>query len=72
MEGEDGKKYLGVRQQFVTLGQTRGDLVSLMTGVKPGEEVVSAGVFKLRPGAHVQVNNSAQPSSNANPTPDNT
>ena len=72
MEGEDGKKYLGVRQQFVTLGQTRGDLVSLMTGVKPGEEVVSAGVFNLRPGAHVQVNNSAQPSSNANPTPDNT
>ena len=72
MEGEDGKKYLGVRQQFVTLGQTRGDLVSLMTGVKPDEEVVSAGVFKLRPGAHVQVNNSAQPSSNANPTPDNT
>lgn len=72
MKGKDGKEYLGARQEFVTLGQTRGDLVSITSGVKPGEQVVSAGVFKLRPGAHVQINNTAQPSSSANPTPDNT
>jgi membrane fusion protein (multidrug efflux system) len=72
MEGEDGKEYLGVRQQFVTLGQTRGDLVSVTSGVQAGEQVVSAGVFKLRSKAPVQVNNTAQPTSSANPTPDNT
>lgn len=72
MKGEDGQEYLGARQQFVKLGPTRGDLVVVTEGVKAGEEVVSAGVFKLRNGAHVQVNNSVQPSSSANPTPDNT
>ena len=72
MKGKDGEEYLGARQQFVTLGQTRGDLVSVTTGLKAGEQVASAGVFKLRPGLRVQVNNSAQPTSSANPTPDNT
>lgn len=72
MKGEDGKEYLGARQQFVKLGVTRGDMVAIEEGVKPGEEVVTSGVFKLRPDAPVQVNNSAQPTSNANPTPDNT
>ena len=65
--GPDGKKYRGVRQQFVKLGGTRGDQVAVLTGVKPGEEVVTSGVFKLRPGAAVQVNNAIQPSNNAKP-----
>jgi len=72
MKGADGKEYLGVRQQFVKLGATRGDLVAIVDGVKPGEQVVSAGVFKLRNGAAVQVNNSAVPASSATPTPANT
>lgn len=72
MKGEDGKEYLGVRQQFVKLGVTRGDLVAITEGVKPGEQVVTSGVFKLRNGAPVQVNNTVQPTSSANPTPANT
>lgn len=72
MKGEDGKEYLGVRQQFVKLGATRGDLVSIAEGVKAGEQVVTSGVFKLRNGAPVQVNNTVQPSSSANPQPANT
>jgi membrane fusion protein, multidrug efflux system len=72
IKGEDGAEYLGARQQFVKLGATRGDLVVIAEGVKSGEEVVTGGVFKLRNGAHVQINNSAMPSSSANPTPDNT
>ncbi len=72
MKGEDGKEYLGVRQQFVKLGATRGDLVALTEGVKPGEQVVTSGVFKLRNGAPVQVNNVVQPSSSATPQPANT
>jgi membrane fusion protein, multidrug efflux system len=72
MKGEDGKEYLGVRQQFVKLGATRGDLVAITEGVKAGEVVVSSGVFKLRNGVPVQVNNVVQPSSSSNPQPANT
>jgi len=72
MKGPDGKEYLGVRQQFVKLGATRGDLISIDEGVKPGEQVVTAGVFKLRNGIPVQVNNTVRPGSSSAPTPVNT
>ena len=71
IKGADNKEYLGVRQQFVKVGVTRGDLVAV-TGIKPGEQVVSAGVFKLRNGAPVQINNKVQPSASAAPKPANT
>ncbi len=67
VKGPDGKSYRGVRQQFVKLGGARGDQVAVATGVKPGEEVVTSGVFKLRPGAAVQVNNAIQPANSAKP-----
>jgi membrane fusion protein (multidrug efflux system) len=66
-----GKAYRGVRQQFVKLGDTRGDQVAVLTGLKPGEEVVTSGVFKLRPGAAVLVNNSVMPGNSPNPKPEN-
>lgn len=69
VKGKDGS-YRGVRQQFVKLGAARGDMVAVLTGVKPGEEVVTSGVFKLRPGAAVVVNNSVQPSSSTAPKPE--
>lgn len=72
MKTKEGKEYLGVRQQFVKLGATRGDLVAITEGVKAGEQIVTSGVFKLRNGAAVQVNNVVQPGSNANPQPANT
>lgn len=72
MKGQDGQEYLGVRQQFVRLGPTRGDQIAILEGVKPGEQVVTTGVFKLRNGAAVQVNNEVTPSNNPNPTPVNT
>jgi len=59
-----------VRQQFVKLGGSRGDQVAVVSGVKPGEEVVTSGVFKLRPGATVVVNNSIQPGNNPKPRPE--
>ena len=68
---KSGKTYRGVRQQFVKLGGSRGDQVAVLTGVKPGEEVVSSGAFKLRPGAAVIVNNSVQPGNNPKPNPEN-
>jgi membrane fusion protein (multidrug efflux system) len=65
-----GKKYRGVRQQFVKLGSQRGDLVAVLSGIKPGEEIVSSGAFKLRNGAAVIVNNEVQPGSNPAPAPE--
>ena len=70
MKGPDGKSYSGVRQQFVKLGGSRGDQVAVVSGVKPGEEVVTSGVFKLRNGGAVLVNNKVQPSNNPAPKPE--
>ena len=72
MKDKDGHEYLGVRQQIVKLGATRGDLVAIDDGVKPGEQVVTSGVFKLRNGAPVAVNNTVQPTANPEPKPANT
>ena len=69
MDGPDGKKYKGVRQQFVKLGDSRGDQVAVLSGIKAGEEVVTSGVFKLRGGAAVQVNNNITPPNETNPKP---
>ena len=65
-----GKAYRGVRQQFVKVEGSRGDQVAVISGVNPGEEVVTSGVFKLRNGAAVQVNNEVQPSNNPKPKPE--
>jgi membrane fusion protein (multidrug efflux system) len=70
MKGKDGKTYKGVRQQFVKLGSSRGDQVAVLSGIKAGEEVVTSGVFKLRSGAAVVVNNKVQPSNNPAPKPE--
>jgi membrane fusion protein (multidrug efflux system) len=42
----------------------------VVDGVKPGEEVVTSGVFKLRNGAAVQINNKVQPANNRAPKPE--
>ena len=59
-----------MRQQFVKLGASRGDQVAVVSGIKPGEEVVTSGVFKLRNGAAVKVNNKVQPGNNPAPKPE--
>jgi membrane fusion protein, multidrug efflux system len=65
-----GASYRGVRQQFVKLGSERGDQIAVLTGVKPGEEVVTSGVFKLRNKAAVLINNEVQPGNNPSPKPE--
>jgi len=72
LKGADGKTYRGVRQQFVKVGGSRGDQVAVTSGVNSGDEVVSSGVFKLRNGAAVQVNNTVQPGNNPAPKPEDT
>jgi membrane fusion protein (multidrug efflux system) len=70
MKDPKGNTYRGVRQQFVKVEGSRGDQVAIVSGVKPGDEVVTSGVFKLRNGAAVQVNNKVQPGNNPAPKPE--
>lgn len=68
-KGPDGKPQLVATQRFVTTGATRGDQIAILTGVKEGETVVTAGLLKLRNGVPVNINNSVQPSDQAAPKP---
>jgi membrane fusion protein (multidrug efflux system) len=70
LEGKDGTRYKGVRQQFVKLGPARGDQVAVLEGVAAGAEVVSSGAFKLRNGAAVLVDNEVRPSDSPAPRPE--
>jgi membrane fusion protein (multidrug efflux system) len=70
MKDPKGKTYKGVKQQFVKVGGSRGDQVAILSGLEAGEEVVSSGVFKLRNGAAVTVNNQVQPENNPAPKPE--
>lgn len=69
-KGPDGKAYRGVAQKFVQLGNQRGDQVAVLGGLAEGDTVVSSGVFKLRSGAAVTVNNQVQPGNSADPKPE--
>ncbi len=69
IKGPTGKPYRGVRQQFVKLGRSQGDQVGVLDGLQSGQEVVTSGVFKLRTGAAVVVDNKVQPSNSLTPKP---
>ncbi|MCB1726222.1 MAG: efflux RND transporter periplasmic adaptor subunit [Gammaproteobacteria bacterium] len=58
-----------LRQQFVRLGQARGDFVDITDGLKAGETVVTSGVFKLRSGAAVVIDNTLAPEPRLDPRP---
>jgi membrane fusion protein (multidrug efflux system) len=66
-----GEESQTLRQAFVRIGEARGDFVAVTEGLKPGETVVSTGVFKLRNGMHVTINNDLAPKPQLNPTPAN-
>jgi membrane fusion protein, multidrug efflux system len=71
LKDPSGKPYRGVRQQFVKVGGSRGDQISVTSGIKTGDEVVTSGVFKLRNGAAVLVNNTIRPANSPRPKPEN-
>ncbi len=66
-----GEKKLLLRQQVVRLGETRGDFVAVMKGLEEGEQVVTSGVFKLRPQMAVVIDNTLAPDAQLAPTPAN-
>jgi len=65
--GQPGKV---VRQQVARLGEKRGDFVSVVSGLKEGDTVVSTGVFKLRNGQEVAVDNTLAPEFKLMPRPE--
>lgn len=67
----DGRPLRKLRQQFVRSGETRGDFVAILEGVKAGQELVSVGAFKLRNGGLAVVNNDVQAAPSENPQPEN-
>jgi membrane fusion protein (multidrug efflux system) len=70
MKDAKGNTYRGVRQQVVKIEGSRGDQVAVISGLNPGDEVVSSGVFRLRNGAAVQVNNAVKPENSSSPKPE--
>ncbi|MEJ2453287.1 MAG: efflux RND transporter periplasmic adaptor subunit [Candidatus Thiodiazotropha sp.] len=68
---QSGEKQLLLRQQVVRLGETRGDFVAVTEGLKEGEQVVTSGVFKLRPKMAVVIDNTLAPNAQLSPKPAN-
>jgi membrane fusion protein (multidrug efflux system) len=66
-----GQQALVVRQQFIRTGEKRGDFITVTSGLKSGETVVSTGVFKLRNGQAVVIDNALNPEFSLAPRPDN-
>jgi len=64
-----GKESQSLRQAFVRIGEARGDFVAITEGLKAGDVVVSTGVFKLRNGMPVVINNDLAPKPQLNPRP---
>jgi membrane fusion protein (multidrug efflux system) len=71
-KGPDGQPMLVAKQTFVTPGDTRGDQVAILKGVKEGDWIVTAGQLKLKNGSPVVINNQIQPSNEKAPEPSDT
>jgi membrane fusion protein (multidrug efflux system) len=69
--GPDGKQRKVAQQHFIKLGAQRGDFVSVTDGLKPDQEVVTAGAFKLRNGIPLKINNQGEPPPQLEPHPQN-
>ncbi|MBU1566260.1 MAG: efflux RND transporter periplasmic adaptor subunit [Proteobacteria bacterium] len=64
--GQEGK---AVRQQFVRLGEKRGDFIAVLSGLKESDTIVTTGVFKLRNGQSVVIDNKLVPEFKLAPKP---
>ena len=70
-DDKSGKVGKTLRQQFVRLGEKKGDFVAVTSGIKDGETIVSTGVFKLRNGQAVIIDNKLSPDFQQSPKPEN-
>ena len=68
-KGADGKPTMIARQSFISVGESRGDQIAILKGIKEGDMVVTSGQLKLRNGSAVIINNAVQPSNEPAPKP---
>ena len=66
-----GARSTVAKQSFIRIGKRTGDFVSVLEGLEVGDEVVSAGAFKLRNGIQVIINNDMAPAPKLTPEPKN-
>jgi len=64
----EAKNKLTVKQVFVITGETRGDQITVLKGLKDGDEIVTSGQLKLKNGSEIAINNTTVPMNN--PAPD--
>lgn len=63
----NGKKVWEAMQKFVTTGETRGNQVAILKGIKKGEMVVTSGQLKLKNKSYVVIDNKLAPSFDPDP-----
>ncbi len=68
-KNKNNQPILTVRETFITVGETRGDQVNILKGLKEGDIIVTSGQMKLRNGSQVVINNSVVPSNDPDPQP---
>ena len=68
--GSGGAEELVIRQRFVRTGAMRGDFIEVQSGLDAGQRIAGSGVFKLRNGSRVVVDNSLALDNELNPTPE--
>ena len=66
---DKGQRRRVAKQVFVTTGPVRGDQVSIVKGLKAGDEVVTSGQLKLKNGLKVVVDNTVVPTNDQAPLP---
>lgn len=71
IDEKTGKPAITVEQSFIRIGKRKGDFVSVLEGLEEGDEIVSAGAFKLRNNMPVSVENKMAPSPKLEPNPKN-
>jgi membrane fusion protein (multidrug efflux system) len=64
-QDKQNQPILIANQVFVTTGETRGDQIAILKGIKEGDWIVTSGQLKLKNGSHITVNNSVEPSNHA-------
>ena len=69
-KSESDQPTFTVQQQFVRLGEKSGDFIAVIEGLEAGQIVVSTGVFKLRNGQRVVVDNKLAPEFKQAPSPE--
>lgn len=56
-----------VNQIFVTVGDSRGDQIAIIKGLKPGDVIVTSGQLKLKNNSIITINNTVMPSNDEAP-----